>query len=273
MRVDLVVPDEASVESAERAWNAFRAAIRPLEFPELSADVRVGVESNMGLAPRAIATGAWVPPVRMLPEYAEFHLGPAFFALDEEARMRALLHEATHVRIARTRLVANYRLIRAWPRFSRAENQFERDRENLAWEVLTLAQEIGVDKFLARTDYPAGIREEYFGARARAFYTNGEGHQYDDVRSPELTKYRAFFRLLRAQLGLLLVADPVDRQRLEARRAESSAALEAVAGDDLPWFRDLQTQLLAIDVDTEAADPNSYRELSDRILAVVQDEA
>lgn len=267
MRVELVVPDETFVEPAERAWSAFWGSVRPLEFPELGPDVRVRAEPNMGLAPRAVATGAWVPPVRTLKEYAEFHLGPAFFALDEDARTRVLLHEATHVRIARTRLIANYRLIRAWPRFSEAENQFELDRENLAWEVLTLAQEIGVDKFLARADYPAGMRQQYFRDRTRTFYKNGEGHQYDDARSPALAKYRAFFRLLRTELGLLLVTDPADRERLEVLRAERNTAFEALAGDDLAWFRDAQARLLAIAVDTEEADPDPYGDLSDRILA------
>jgi hypothetical protein len=165
MRIDLIVLNERFVEQAQRAWDTFREAVLPLTFPELDAGVRIKVDVNMAMAPRGSATAAWVQAGAILPEYVEFSLSDAFFALDQGAQTTILLHEAVHVRLYRTRLIENYRLTRRWSRFSNAETTFELDRENLAWEVLTFAQEVGVDKFLSTADYPAVLRERYFRDR------------------------------------------------------------------------------------------------------------
>jgi hypothetical protein len=266
MRVDLIVSNDRHAAQAQKAWDTFRQAILPLNVAELGPEVRVRVEPNMAMAPRATATAAWVPPGAVMPEYTEFSLSDTFFALDKDGQTTILLHEAVHVRLYRTRLIENYRLIRRWPRFSNATTQFELDRENLAWEVLTFPQEVGVDKFLAGADYPAPLRDRYFRDRAH-YYRNGEGHRYDGARSPALAVHRLFYGLLRTELGLLVMPDAAERERLQDLRTQRDEEFQRRIGDELPWFRGVQERLLAISIDTEAPDPDPYRDLSDRVLA------
>lgn len=267
MRVDLVVPDRRFSERAVERWEAFLRAVAPVTFPNLDSPPTVQVNPRNGLPPGAEANAQWYPPARIMPEYAEFGLSESFFEKPAIHQAAILLHEALHIRLYRDRLITNFRLIRRWPRFSQASTQYDLDRENLAWETLTFAQEVGVDKLLGRVGCPDAVREEYARARRR-YYTNGEGYGYDDARAPSLAVYRLFYRLLRTELGILVTSADDVRLELEGLRDVRSTDLQQKAGDELPWFQEAQRQLLAITVESEDVDPNGYNELSDRILTV-----
>lgn len=267
MRVDLVVQDESFSERAQNAWRAFRQAVAPLTFECLDEEAHIEISMHLGMPPGAAANAEWVPAGRIMPEYARFCLSNGFFQRDLDGQTVILLHEAVHIRRYRGRLRENYLLIRQQPRFPNVTTQFELDRLNLSEEMLTFVQEVGVDKVIVAAACPRAITDRYFTERAR-YYTNGEGHQYDDNRSPSLAIYRLYYRLLRAELGLIVIRDQELRAQIEALRQRYDAGLQQRAGAQLQWFRDMQRKFLAVTIDTDAPDPEPYRELFDRVRDV-----
>ena len=91
---------------------------------------------------------------------------------------------------------------------------------------------------------------------------------YDDARSPALAKYRLFFGLLRTELGLLMMPPTTERESLRELRTQRDKEFQRQAGAELAWFRGVQARLQAIKVNSKAPDPDPYRDLSDRILAM-----
>lgn len=84
-----------------------------------------------------------------------------------------------------------------------------------------------------------------------------------------LRPYRAFYRLLRAELGLTVVDDPMRRRALEERRDYLQGRLRALAPQHFERLITIvQAKLLGVTVDTDDADPESYTELFDEVLRV-----
>ena len=200
---------------------------------------------------------------------------PGFFGRTFECQIRILLHEAIHIRLQCGRLQRNHQAVReSWhhPNVTLFVNinetpNFESliDRKNLATETLFFAQEVGVDKFIAARY--ASVVSDYFEERATRFYSNGENSAYDDARTPALAPFRTFYRCLRAEVGLAMPLSQDVRRDLDAARQESEARLYDQAGDELrAWFTVQRRKLLAVSVDSDEPDPDSYTDLFDRVI-------
>lgn len=262
MRVVMNVRAERYREAATNAWRTFIRSVVPTPIACSALVISTDERRCDGTPQRAIATAEAVRPGRVLPGYGLICLSDAFFELVEERQTLALLHEAVHLRLYDGRLAANYEIIRQLNRRIDQATEFERDRDDLAIELLAFAQEVGVDKFIAAL--PEGTSGPYLEFRAH-FYRN----PYDHARSPSLALYRLFYRLLRAELGLRVARDPAQREELQRLQRQYDAEFVAAAGKNFPWFRTQQERLLNVSVDTEDRDPDAYRELFDRISGLL----
>jgi hypothetical protein len=267
MRVELKVTEERFIEPAEKAWRASLQAVSPLTFSCLESTAKAEVLRHLDMPPGATANAELVPPGRILPGYASICLSEGFFQRSQDRQVVILFHETVHIRLYRGRLTENYRLIRQQPRCVDPTPWFTRDRDDLSLELLTCAQEVGVDKFIAAANCPPQVSALYFKERT-SYYMNGEAHRYDDNRSPSLAIYRLFYRLLRAELGLVVIRDDAAREQLRGLRQQYAAQLRERAGENLPWFQDTQRKLLSVTVDTDTPDPDAYRELFDRVRSL-----
>lgn len=266
MRVDLFVDTGDLEEEAEAAWQSFRDRVTPCPFV-YSGDAHANVQTTR-LPPGATAQATLVDARRTAPARAEFRLAPGFFSRPPAQRACILLHEALHIHLSLGRLRRNHEVIREVGRapaldvtgLTPEQINVEGDRWQLACELLTFAQEVAVDKLVAATYAP--LLDTYLLDRRR-FFENGEAYRYRD--HPTLTRYRLFYRLLRIDLGLVIVRALDVREALQLRRAQVEEQLAPELGDS--WFRDQRAKYAAIAIDSDEPDPDPYRDLFDRLSA------
>ena len=67
------------------------------------------------------------------------------------------------------------------------------------------------------------------------------------------------------ELGLLVIQDAGVREQLEELRQQYDTQLREQAGEELAWFGAIQQKYQNVTVDTDAPNPDAYRELFDRI--------
>ena len=65
--------------------------------------------------------------------------------------------------------------------------------------------------------------------------------------------------------------DATERERLLELQVQRNEELKRQVGDELEGLGAIQKRLLAITIDTDAPDPDPYRDLSDRVLPSTQE--
>lgn len=278
----LVVENEGSRIETERSWQNFTSQIHPLPLESLELSHPIRVENPLDIAPGATAAASLIfgyshPDMGdyVIPERGRISLSSGFFQRSISERAKLLLHEVVHVRLFSGRLRDSYRAIReaesrpdtvlgidmATPGFT-----FMWQRRCLAFDAGMFCHEVGVDKFI-HAHYPQ-LFTEMLPDRSRFYLGKREAHNYTDL-PPQLAVYLTFYRLLRAELGLLLVSAGKLRVRLQSARNRYEAELRASVNEgELGWFSEFEHSVLSIAIATDEADPNTYMGLFERVLAV-----
>lgn len=272
MVIALNVPTQARRNDARQSWTALTAAIHPLPYTPDAVHPTTLERSCDGIPASADANAEVVPARGNSPGYARICLTDRFFARCADERVLVLLHELVHIRLYLGRLAANYaaiaELLHRRPAVALRAG-FDEDRATLAADTLTLAQEIGVDRFIL-ANYPAHIAT--YRRMRRGFYEVPEVNTVRAMPWPALFIYRAFNYLVKAGLGVSVVEDRADRDAIQRRYDALLAELRTEAGDNFGRFDDSLRNLLSIRIDTDDRDPDAYREIFDRINAVPEAE-
>jgi hypothetical protein len=275
--VILVTDNENRRGDVERAWRHFMSTIVPC--PLDSTEIKV-VVASLTIAPGATAAAALTPGFShpemssIIEPQARFEFSEGFFQRSDQEQADILLHEAVHIRFLRGRLRENYRAMRDSERHPDVDLcidvrtpgfDFMQHRRNLAVEVLSFCQEVAVDKFIQK-HYPDAFSRS-LDERSRWYL--GERDAFDHTALPDqLRPFLKFYRLLRAELGLLVAPVGDLRERLNAARLHDEGDLRgSVLSQDFEWFTAFKQRVLTFRIDTDEGDPDPYDELFARILA------
>lgn len=270
MVINLNVPAQARINDARLAWLAFQGA--GIALPFVPDDVvPTTIERRCDeMRPGAYANAWVVPAVRTAHRYVRFCLTERFFGLTPPERNLVLLHELVHVRLFEGRLSANYGVIsELQARLYAAERAegFVESRTSLAADVLGLAQEIGVDRYIVQ-NYGA-LADTYAAMRLPNYYQVPTADDAEALNWPTLSIYRGFHYLVRSELGLSILQDGDERADIQRRRLELLGQIQEAPPEIFALLDGARQRLMAIRVDTDDPDADEYRDVFDLIDALV----
>ncbi len=277
MKVLLGVPSADYEGEARTLWQELTSKVSPFPVDVSDADLEVfhgrcddllltGDEASATLV---FDVDALPDTTRRIPRLC---LGQQLFARPHEIQLAVLLHEIVHIRLNLGRLRKHF------SRGSQLEEGvgyqvvlgdeiiFAEARNRVAFGLLGLVDEIGVDRFMA-TQY-AWLSTDYWDARHRNFYLDAQLIADKDI-SLSLRPYAAFYRLVALDLGLMVLKASSSRDQLVARRAEYVDALATTCDEETAsWLERSRIKLLAFDPIPIEPDPDAYDELCERVLAL-----
>ena len=264
----LALPDSERVAEIVSLWRELRA--RAMPFPIETGDEEPETKYLPCCDPPNFASSTIL---RHLPK-ARICFSNRFFALGHETQLGVLLHEVVHIRLFRGRLSRSFQSSRDAEDDERArEYSGDKDEADFGvarWKVanglLLLVHEIGVDRFMSGSRY-GWLSNDYWADRAHHFYLS-DSLLSDELTSPSMVAYVAFYRLVAAELGLAVLPDIPERRAVEERQIQRAEALAEACEDDetRDWLDSVRCQLLEIDVSANEPDACSYDEVFKRVI-------
>ena len=246
MKTILGIPNANRLDDVAALWRELKVTAVPFPFECSDDELEIRWEHsgcNFQSSEVAAATAIFFKGTNT----ARICLGEEFFRHSLDIQLAVRPHEVLHIRLFDGRLAKNFLVSQVVAdRLVMGRNDDELHfaivRQRVAEALVKLVAEIGVDKFMA-SHYK--VSSDYWRKRRNNFYLDATSkviHEQDITAT--LRPYAEFYRLVTAELGLLVVTNEEDRQALVNRRNAYLAALDRSSGDDeavASWLKSWRT--------------------------------